>query len=266
MYLNDFLNFKLGVDLDDKYNFLVVKEILDNGDKYPLIHDMVENEVSYDEYDNVINEPYDSSFFECDDPSCAGVNESIELYNAFLVVMLKDIKENDYRVKSVSCGVDYLRYPSISCIINPYLNYSGMDYIILFNQKTEVNSEIFVPNIVGKECYGHRSIESNSKQYFDDNGEVLDKIKEALTSMPSDSLIINDFKDEDLKNCRVELENNIYGYRFDSYDIRIGNNLIKLYSTDREKDNYSFIREMILKSLRDDEINLDVVKRIENKK
>ena len=65
---------------------------------------------------------------------------------------------------------------------------------------------------------------------------------------------------------RVELENNIYGYRFDSYDIRIGNNLIKLYSTDREKDNYSFIREMILKSLRDDEINLDVVKRIENKK
>ena len=53
----------------------------------------------------------------------------------------------------------------------------------------------------------------------------------------------------DIKNNKVDLGDDIYGYKCDSYDIVIGDNLIKLYSTKREEDEYSFIREDVLKSL-----------------
>lgn len=67
----------------------------------------------------------------------------------------------------------------------------------------------------------------------------------------------------DIKNNKVDLGDDIYGYKCDSYDIVIGDNLIKLYSTKREEDKYSFIREDVLKSLTSEERKLEVVWRIE---
>ena len=86
MYLNEFLNFKLDVDLDGKYNVMVIKEILNNKDKYPRIYDIIENEVSYNDNDEYTGEDLDSGFFDCDDIDCAGYDDTMELYNAFLYV------------------------------------------------------------------------------------------------------------------------------------------------------------------------------------
>ena len=62
--LNDFLQIKLGVEFEDKYNALAVEEILANKEKYPLIAstvaDIVQNEADMEkEWD------YESGFFDC---------------------------------------------------------------------------------------------------------------------------------------------------------------------------------------------------------
>lgn len=262
MYLNEFLNFKLGVAFDDMYNIMVIKEVLNNKDRYPSIYQIIENEIDYNDNDEIIEKDYYSSYFDCDDEDCAGYNDTIELYSAFLNVLLKDIKDKKIRVRSVSFGVDYLRYPSVTCIINQYLNYSGMEFISLNSTNTNIYKEIFVPNLVNGEFYGHRYTEATIKTFFDDNNEVLNKIKEGLNNLIGISF--NDyFKDEDIKNNKVDLGNDIYGYKCDSYEIAIGDNLIKLYSTKRSEDKYSFIREEILKSLTSEERSLEEVARIE---
>lgn len=78
MYLNEFLNVKLGVTFEDKYNALAVKEIMKNKDKYPLIAESIENEIKRAKIDNK-SWNYSSDFFDCDDDLCAGYDETMQL-------------------------------------------------------------------------------------------------------------------------------------------------------------------------------------------
>lgn len=263
MFLNEFLNFKLDVALDEKYNVMVIKEILNNKDKYPIIYEIIENEVSYDDNDEYNGEDLDSSFFDCDDPDCAGYDDIMELYNAFLNVFFKDIRKKDFKVSMATYGIDYLRLPNVHCIINPYLNYSGIRYITMNNNKTTIGEEIFVPNIWDNEFCGHRSIDIKSKIFYDYNVDVLKKIKDSLCNIiDKGDISISSFNNEKLKENKVDLGNDISGYGFDSFELLIDNNMVRFYSNDRTKNNYDFIRKIVLESLSEEEKDLHIVKNI----
>ncbi|MBP5407510.1 MAG: hypothetical protein J6Y42_00030, partial [Bacilli bacterium] len=208
MYLNHFIGFKLEQEFEDKYNLKVIQEVLDNKDKYPRIYPYIENEVEFDDNDKLIKKKYNFEYFEADDPEgCADYLDTMELYKAFVNVLLKDIRHKNIKIKSCTFGVDFLISPSVECIINPRLNYTGTSYVtVRENSKTFVK-EIYEPNIIDGELYGNISCEAQINEYYEDNEALLEKLKENLFIIyDSNDLFTPHFKNEVLQNLKVKLK------------------------------------------------------------
>ena len=152
----------------------------------------------------------------------------------------------------------------MECIINPRLNYTGTSYVtVRENSKTFVK-EIYEPNIIDGELYGNISCEAQINEYYEDNEALLEKLKENLFMIyDSNDLFTPHFKNEVLKNLKVKLKDDIYGYIHDFYAFQIGKNYFKFYTTERGFDPFGMIRMPIEDALSAKQNELDAWKLIE---
>lgn len=91
MKLNNYLEFSLGVNFENKYNAMAVSEILNNKEKYPSIYLYIEDMVEYDDNGQIEEIRSKSCHFTCEDPEFVPrFEEAIELYKAFMRVLWKD--------------------------------------------------------------------------------------------------------------------------------------------------------------------------------
>lgn len=264
MILNEFLNFKLGVEFEDKYNALAVKEILSNKEKYPLIAPTVADTVQNEE--DMGNEwDFESGFFDCDDEEyCANYDETMELYRAFVTAFAADVKDRPFTVRYASFGLDYLEQPNTHNVLDPYFHYLGMAYISVFPQRTELGQEVYYPAVPGRVALGTVSDEKHNRTFSSDNEETLKKIAEGFRRLcESSNLFANRFDNAGLSEHPLSLECGETGYPCDCYEIRIGKNLLRFFSTERGFDALSILRFPILDALTDEQHDFDMVKRIE---
>jgi len=266
MIINDFLNFKLGVQFEDKYNNLAVEEVLNNKENYPLIYDEINYLVEYDG-DKIKSINYDSNFFDCDDLDfCAGYEETMELYRAFLNAFCKDIKHNDFDLKSISFGVDYLRFPGESFILDPYFNYNGMHNISISNNKRIIGKVIIAPNIVDNEYYGYASKKEIINTYFEDNNDLMNEIKDSLFLLiNSEEKSLCEVNIREMEEKKVKLEENIVGYPLNCFEFSIGKNYLKFITTKKDFNSFSeTLKKLIEKYFINEEKENEIVKIICN--
>ena len=261
MLLNDFLGFRLGVDVEKKYNFPVIKEVLENSTKYPAIYTYISEGVDYDVNDKVIKKDYDFGFFDCDDIDCAGAVEALELNKAFNRVILRDVIKKKIKVKSMSFGVDYLMSPSISGVQDPYLNYRAISFITVTPTYKTIGMEVFNHKIIDGERYGHLSREETSKTYYEYNDEIFKDIEERIKIEAIDDYVEQSFDSKELERRETEI-NGQKCYSFDCYCFEIGNNYIKFYTTERGFEPLGGFRMLVVETLTDEQRENDIVKKM----
>jgi hypothetical protein len=268
MIINNFLEYKLGVCFEDKYNQLAVEEIVKNEDKYPIIYDSILSLVTYDDNDNIKNINYDSSYFDCDDLElCAGYEETLELYKAFVRAFGKSIRNKNFKIDFIAFGVDYLRYPSVNSIINSYLNYYSQDFISVYEEKKIIGYVMSYFNITDDEV---NPIELSSQKevyntFYCDNSEMFDEVKKGMIQLiDSDGFFFNRFSDVDIEKNVVKLDDNVYAYPYDSYELIIGKNHLKFFTTERGFDPLCALRHPILDSISEEEAKLEAIQRIKS--
>ncbi|MBQ0092800.1 MAG: hypothetical protein KBS45_05690 [Clostridiales bacterium] len=264
MILNDFLQIKLGVEFEDKYNALAVKEILTNREKYPLIAPTVADMVQ-DEEDIGNGWDFESCFFDCDDEEyCANYDETMELYRAFVTAFAADVKDRPFAVKYASFGLDYLEQPNTHNVLDPHFHYLGMAYVSVFPKRTELGQEFCYPAVPGKVALGTVSNAQSNRTFASDNEEALKKVAKGFRELcESGNLFSNRFDNAGLSEHPVKLDCGETGYPCDCYEIRIGKNLLRFFSTERGFDALSVLRFPILADLTEEQRENDVVKRIE---
>jgi len=261
MLLNEFLGFRLGLSFEKKYNFLVIKEVLENKDKYPIIYPYISEGVDYDDNDKVIKKAYDFGFFDCDDIDCAGADEALELNRAFNRVVLRDLVNKKLKVKSFSFGVDYLMNPSITGVQDPYLNYRAITYITITPSEKTIGMEIFNHNIVDGQRYGHLSSEYSGTTYYEDNRKVLEKVENEFIQNRIEDFVVQRFETNDLVNLETEIKG-VKCYIHDVYCFRIGDNYLKFYTTERGFDPLGVFRMIAEQSLTDEQKKNDIPKQM----
>ena len=261
MLLNEFLEFKLGVVFEDKYNELAILEILNHQEKYPLIIDEIESLVNYDVNGEISNMNIESAYFQCDDlEMVAGFEEMMSLYKAFIVAFWKDNRGKKYSLKSISFALNFLRVPTIEAILYPYLSYSGLSYITITPNEKEFVKKVFVPQIIEAEHIGHESIQTSSELFYTDNKKILKSIKNRIDEISDiEDLFKARFCDEELWRHHLEIEAGVTGYAYDSFELVFDKNIIKFYATERGFDPLSLFRLPILDSLTETEKKLEVV-------
>ena len=266
MLLNEFLAFKIRAIFDDEYNFLVVKEVLDNKDEYPLIYLDIADFVDYDDNDVVIEKEYDFPTFECDDPeSCAGVSETLELNKAFVRAFFKNVKDKDFNIAKATFSAGYLRYNSIGSLINPYFNYSGCKSIVIRRDKVDVVNTVFIPRFYKGQFLGHLGEEEQVVSYYRTNNIKLNEVKEELLRLSKENELFNvKFNNELLGSNCTEIKEGIKGFPCDAFEFVISNNYIRFYATERGKDIYSNLRKIFFDALLFNQKDLDVVKEMKN--
>ncbi len=261
MLLNEFLGYRLGVDIEEKYNFPVIKEVLENKDKYPAIYCYIAEGVDYDDNDEVIEKEYDFGFFDCDDIDCAGAVEGLELNKAFNRVVLRDLVDKKIKLRSVSFGVDYLMNPSIGCVQDPCLNYRAISYITIIASEKTIGMEVFNHKIIDGERFGHLSTECVTKTYYEYNEELLKEAENRFTMSTIEHFVEQRFESKDLENLETEI-NGQKCYQFDCYCFRVGKNFIKFYTTERGFDPLGGFRMLVADSLTKEQKQNEIVQKM----
>lgn len=268
MLLNEFLEFTLGVVFETKYNALAVQEILSHKNKYPHIFDEISDIVVRDDHGELEEIEYDRSFFRCDDiEGVAGFDEIMELYRAFAKAFWTDIRTKKYSISSFSYGLDYLRMPRVDAVLYPELNYIGMCYIMVTVDQKDFVKEIFVPKLIDDQNLGFSEIKSTSHLFYTDNRALLKAIKDNFNRFGNiDDVFETRFTDDELFNFKREIDQDVVGYAFDSYQLTIGRNTLKFFATERGFDPLSTVLRLpIMDSLGMDEKELEVVRTIDQR-
>lgn len=257
MKLNEFLNFRLGVVFEDAYNVKAAAEVLSNKEKYPLTAEFIEEGVDY--------ETCDSGWFDCDDvESCAGFDETMELYRAFVCAWYRDCRDRPVDLRSVSFGVIYLNCPSVEGIMNPGSNYSGRFCVQLSPRTTGLKKEIFVPCVKEEPYLGAVSKETTLTKYPAKNAGRLKLLAEQFMQMrDGGDFFANNFTSGALKKGRTVLDNGVESYPVDCYEFDFGDSFLRFFSTERGFDVLSIIRETIIDSLSPAEKSHPVFKEVE---
>ena len=262
MKLNEYLKYTLGVYIEDKYNRLAIEEVLANQDKYPLIYEDILNMVICDENNNIVDVKLESHYFDCAAFDIPSFNITYELYKAFIRVFAKDIKDTDFNVNYASFCVDYFRCPDFVVIIYPKLNYSGYNYISIYNDKKEIGNTI-IHHVDENDVLFCDSSSSTHFSYYNDYSNVLEKIKDGFKVLiDTDCFFENRLNENELYNRVKKLDDGVYGYACDRYEIGIGDNLLVFFSTERGYDTLSLLRLPILDTLNVKEIETEAVKGI----
>lgn len=261
MLLNEFLEFKLGVVFEDKYNELAILEILNHQEKYPLIIDEIVSLINYDVNGEISNINIESAYFQCDDYEMnPSYEQTMSLYKAFVIAFWHDRKGKKYKIKSISFGLDFLRLPTTETILYPYLSYSGLSYITITPNEKEFVKKVFVSQIIEAEHIGHESIKTSSELFYKDNKKILNTIKNRIDEIGDiEDLFETRFCDEELRRQHLKIEAGVTGYAYDSFELVFDKNIIKFYATERGFDPLSLFRLPILDSLTDTEKKLEVV-------
>lgn len=227
MRLNEFLNFKLGVFFEDKYNELAIKEIKNNPNNYKSIYEYIEDMDDPNE---------DNSFFDCDDYElCCKNYQMLELYYAFVKVLLDDVKNKKKKLTYASFSTKYYPDKSINSIINQ-INKPKVVKTISCNSKCntiEMSVYSYFNRVNLERVYtAHKSEISNNETF-------LKEIKDNL-------LIVN--KMLNFANIRLsddELDGNVISfndetlYWIDSYEFNFNRNRFFLLTTERGFDPLS---------------------------
>lgn len=260
MIINDFLSFKLGVNFNDCYNKLAVEEILKNKEKYPLIFEDIYNIV-----DDIENCNYDSPFFDCDDEFCAGYDETMELYKAFLKVFLEDVKNKNLKLDSFAASILYLKSSNEVCMLDPYYNYSGAKYIEIYNEKRLIGQTVVYSHNTEQESYYNSSKKDVINTTYYSNDDLLINIKEKLLQIENlYSFFEPKLNNEELKKGEETLEEKVIGYPFNCYTFVFEDNILNISTTDKkqiELINDTF-KSLILDNLTNDEKNNKVMMEI----
>ena len=228
-----------------------------NKEKYPLIAEFIDESIDY--------ECYDDGWFDCDDVElCAGFDETMELYRAFVRVWYRDFRNRTIDLRSVSFGVVYLNCPSVDGIMNPCCNYSGRFSAKLSSGTTGLQKEVFVPCVKEEPYLGAASKETAVTEYAANNSGTLKRIAEQFPRMnDGGSFFTNALSSDVLKNSKTVLENGVESYPVDCYEFEIGDIFLRFFSTERGFDAFSIIREIIIDSLSHEEKNHPIFKEIE---
>lgn len=257
MIINDFLHFKLGVNFDDCYNKLAVEEIIKNKESYPIIYEDIKYMV-----DDIENYNYDSSFFDCDDEFCAGYDETMELYKAFVKVFIDDVKQKNLDLDSFSTSIYYLKKQNKFCMLDPYYNYSGAKYIELYKDKRLIGQTVISTNDAEEEYYYNSSKKDVINTTYYDNVDILNSIKDKFLKTENlNYFCLPQINNEDLKKGEELLDQKVIGYPFNCYTFIFGDNVLKVPTTDKkqiELINNTF-KSIILDNLTEEEKEHQVV-------
>jgi len=265
MPLNEFLNIKLDVKFEDKYNALATTEILEHPEKYPLIYPFISDMKEYCE-DIEAENCFDCSLFQLDDPDTnAGYGETMELYSAFLRAFATEMQNDPIECEYASLGLDYLWRPNTHGILDPYVNYIARYEVGVDKNCTYISSRMKYPDAPEYEYLASASTEIYSRTYNADNIKTMNILGKTVAELfRNDMLFANRFDSDGLsENCQT-LKSGSVGYPFDMYTFIFGKNTIRLFSTERGFDALSIVRFPIFDSLTDEQRKSGVVRIIEN--
>lgn len=255
MVLNEFIYNRLGTKFENKYNALAIKEILKNEEKYQHIYEIVENEVRKSNIDEKAN--CDWGYFDYDPDIdlqggysnyCANYDETFELYQAFVRAFCKDIRNKNYKITCFTYSICYLKEANIDLLLDqpqdmPCSFYS-ISYIALSTYLKTFSKQLTYP-------YSEKDTTYTSKCGY---ASILSKIKESFNSIiDCDDFFTQRFDLQDSKKHSIELDDNLYGYPVDKYEIKIGKNNLIFYTTERGFTPLGTLLNHVLDSLTEKE-------------
>ena len=221
MKLNKIVKLKLGSSFENKYNKLALEEILNNKDKYEkiykLLNDYCKNhdvEMNHDVDFEIINK--------------INIYESFELFKAFANAFYNDVKDSNKRISKVKFGIEFYKEKDIKCIDKTRNDLVMTSYFAFDFSKTK---------IVESSYKNHGVIYNEIFSYNDNNKHELEVASETIRLLPD--LFYNRLDSIEF----VEIENDeikAYGCLF--YELKIGANILKFYTSECGFDAFSIVR------------------------
>ena len=183
MKLNNYLEFTLGVNFENKYIAMAVSEILNNKEKYPSIYLYIEDMVEYDDNGQIAEIRLKSTYFICEDPEfLPTLGEAMELYKAFMRVFWKDLQNKKHQLTNIIYAFNILRQPTLESALYPYV----ITQLLLYNLTKNENKfrKLYMFRIIDGEYWGRKG-ENNTEICSSDNSGSSLKNRRMFNSLKS---------------------------------------------------------------------------------
>lgn len=250
MKLNDYLDHRLGVKFECKYNKLAIKEILTNAEKYPNVNKIISQKINMSNINRKANYNWDHFDLDFYDDYCADYHETIELYQAFVRALCKDIRNKDYEIKNFRYITYYLKEPNVEILMELGKEHYGNHYIYISNARKTIAKLVDYSEDITKFIQETLCFQKNAYSFKGNYNNILEQVKVELNYLiDNDALFANPFSEIDLKKNRLKITDDLYAYLIDSCEITIGENELYLMATENGVTQLETLKRIAFNSL-----------------